>query len=197
MRAGVEQALLGERAWGDEAHHVAPDHGLRPALPRLGRVLGLLAHRDAVALRDQALKIFVGGMHRHAAHGDVLAEVLAALGERDAERARGDVSVLEEQLVEIAHAVEQEAVGIGRFDLQILGHHRGGDARGARGPRLVRARDVSRRKIPRVRRGPRSLPRPWLRVVKLLGDGTSEAVIPANRPQRQGAVPVAWRASLL
>ena len=146
----------------DEAHHVAPHHGLRPALPRLGRVLDLLAHRDAMALRDQALEIFVGGMHRHAAHGDVLAEMLAALGERDAKRAAGDGGVLEEQLVEIAHAVEQEAIGIGRFDLQILGHHRRGDARGARGPHLVRARDVSRRKIPPVRREPRSLPRPWL-----------------------------------
>ena len=72
MRPGVEQALLGQRARRDEAHHVAPDHGLGPALPRLGRVLDLLAHRDAMALRDQALEIFVGGMHRHAAHGDVL-----------------------------------------------------------------------------------------------------------------------------
>ena len=148
MRPGVEQALLGQRAWGDEAHHVAPDHGLRPALPRLGRVLDLLAHRDAMALRDQALEIFVGGMHRHAAHGDVLSEVLAALGERDAKRAAGDGGVLEEQLVEIAHAVEQEAIGIGRFDLQILGHHRRGDARGARGPHLVRARDVCGGKSP-------------------------------------------------
>ena len=73
MRARIEQALLGERARGNEADHVAPHHGLRPALPRLGRVLDLLAHRDAVALRDQALEIFVGGMDRHAAHRDVLA----------------------------------------------------------------------------------------------------------------------------
>ena len=63
-------------------------HGLGAALPRLGRVLDLLAHRDAMALRDQPLQIFVGGMHRHAAHRDVLAQMLAALGQRDAERAR-------------------------------------------------------------------------------------------------------------
>ena len=148
MGAGVEQAFLGERAGRHEAHHVAPHHGLRTALARFRRVLDLLAHRDAVALRDQALEIFVGGMHRHAAHGNVLAKMLATLGQRDAERARGYGSVLEEQLVEIAHAVEQEAVGIGRFDLQILGHHRGGDARGARGPRLVRARDIRGGKSP-------------------------------------------------
>ena len=146
MRAGVEQAFLGERAWGDEADHVAPHHGLRTALPRLRRVLDLLADRDAVALRDQALEIFVGRMDRHAAHGNVLAEMLAALGERDAERARGDRGVLEEQLVEIAHAVEQETIGVGRFDLEILRHHRRGDA--GRDGRLVRARSISGRKSP-------------------------------------------------
>ncbi len=81
-------------------------------------------------------------MHRHAAHGDIGPEMLAALGERDAERARGDLGVLEEQLVEIAHPVEQETIGIGRLDLQILGDHGRGErslllAPGARrGPRL-------------------------------------------------------------
>ena len=146
MRAGIEQAFLGERAWGDEADHVAPHHGLRTALPSLRRVLDLLADRDAVALRDQALEIVVGRMDRHAAHGNVLAEMLAALGERDAERARGDRSVLEEQLVEIAHAVEQETIGVGRFDLEILRHHRRGDGR--RDAASFRARGICRRKSP-------------------------------------------------
>ena len=42
-----------------------------------------------------------------------------------------DLRVLEEQLVEVAHPVEQQAVRIGRLDLEILRHHRrqpGGDA---------------------------------------------------------------------
>ena len=123
VRAGIEQRLLGERARRDEPHHVAADHRFRPALLGLGRVLGLLAHGDAEALGDQPLEIVVGGMDRHAAHGNVLAEMLAALGERDAERARGDGRIVEEQLVEVAHAVEQEAVGVGRLDLQVLRHH--------------------------------------------------------------------------
>jgi hypothetical protein len=38
-------------------------------------------------------------------------EMLAALGQRDAECPRGDFRVLEEQLVEIAHPVEQQASG--------------------------------------------------------------------------------------
>ena len=83
--------------------------------------------------RDQLLQIVVGGMDRHAAHRDVGAQMLAALGQRDAERARGDLGVVEEQLVEIAHAVEQQVIRIGRLDLEILLHHRRG-ARSARRP---------------------------------------------------------------
>ena len=129
VRARVKQALLGERTGGDEAHHVALHHRLRPALPGFRRVLGLLADGDAVPQRDQPLEIVVSRMHRHPAHGDILAEMLAALGERDAQRARGNGGVLEEQLVEIAHAVEEQAVGIGRFDLKVLGDHRRGRRR--------------------------------------------------------------------
>ena len=82
-----------------------------------------------MAERDQAVEILVGAMDRHAAHRDVPAEMLAAFGEHDAERARGDLGILEEQFVEIAHPVEQETIRIGGFDLDILLHHRGG-ARG-------------------------------------------------------------------
>ena len=73
---------------------------------------------------------------------------------------RGDRGVLEEQLVEIAHAVEQETIGVGRFDLEILRHHRRGDGR--RDGHLVQGAEHLRQKIPRFRREPRSLPRPWL-----------------------------------
>ena len=143
--AGIEQGLLGEGAGRDEADHVAAHHRLGPAPLGLGRIFDLLAHRHPVALGDQALEIVVGGMDRHAAHGNVLAQMLAAFGERDPERARGDFGVLEEQLVEIAHAVKQQAVGVGRLDLQILGDHGRGErhlllARSARrgGPCEVR-----------------------------------------------------------
>ena len=74
--------------------------------------------------RDQLLQILVGGVDRHAAHRDVGALVLAALGERDAEGARGDLGVVEEHLVEIAHPVEEQAIGIGGLDLEVLRHHR-------------------------------------------------------------------------
>jgi hypothetical protein len=77
-----------------------------------------------MAERDQPVQIFVGAMDRHAAHRDVAAVVLAALGQHDAERAARHFGIFEEQLVEIAHPVEQQAVRIGGLDLDILRHHR-------------------------------------------------------------------------
>ena len=73
---------------------------------------------------DQLVQIFVGAFDRHAAHRDVVAQMLAALGQHDAERARGGLRIVEEQFVEIAHAIEQQAVRIGRLDLDELLHHR-------------------------------------------------------------------------
>ena len=88
---------------------------------------------DAVTERDQPVQVFVGAVDRHAAHRDVAAEMLAALGEHDAERARGDFGVLEEQFVKIAHPVEQQAIRVGGFDLDVLPHHRRGARSGIAG----------------------------------------------------------------
>ena len=115
-------AVLGERARRDQPHHVAPDHRLSPALARFGRVLHLLADRDAVA---DAISVgdILGALDRHRTSG-CRAEMLAALGQHDVERARGALRVGEEHLVEIAHPVEQQAIRIGPLDLEILFHHR-------------------------------------------------------------------------
>ena len=94
------------------------------ALAGLGRILGLFADSHPVAEGNQLLEIVVGGMDGHAAHRDVVAQVLAALGQRDAERTRRRHRVVEEQLVEIAHPVEQQAVWVRCLDLDILFHHR-------------------------------------------------------------------------
>ena len=120
---GVEQRILGQRAGRDQAHHVAAHHALGAALARLGGIFELFADRDAMAERDQPVQIFVGALDRHAAHRNVAAEMLAALGQHDAERARGGFGVVEEQFVEVAHPVEQQAIRIGRLDLDILLHH--------------------------------------------------------------------------
>ena len=122
--AGLEQALLGDGAGRDQPHDVALDDRFRAAPLRLGRILELLADRDAMAERDQPVEVVVGALDRHAAHADVLAVVLAALGEHDAERPARDLRVVEEELVEVAHPVEQQAIRIGRLDLEVLRHHR-------------------------------------------------------------------------
>ena len=121
---GIEQQFLGDGARRHQAHHLPADDGFRPAFARLGRVLDLLADGDAVALADQPVQIVLGALDRHAAHGNVLSLVLAALGQDNAERPGGDLGVVEEQFVEIAHPVEQEGAGILRLDRAVLRHHR-------------------------------------------------------------------------
>jgi hypothetical protein len=59
----------------------------------------------------------------HAGHHHRLAGRLAALRERDVEQARGLLGVTEEQLVEIAHAVENQRVRIPGLDGEVLLHH--------------------------------------------------------------------------
>ena len=54
------------------------------------------------------------------------AEMLAALGERDIERRRGLDGIVEEQLVEVTHPVEDQMVRMHGLDRQILAHHRRG-----------------------------------------------------------------------
>ena len=106
-----------------------------------------------MALRDQAVQIVVGALDRHAAHRDVLAEMLAALGQHDAERPRGDFGILEEQLVEVAHPVEQQAIRMGGLDLEVLLHHRRqpADGLGSRVGRLGgRGMDGHGRKLAKI-----------------------------------------------
>ena len=111
-------------------------HGLAAALLGLRRVFQLFADGDLVADADQAGEIALHRMDRHAGHRNVLALMLAPLGQGDAERRRRDLGVLEEQLVEVAHAEEQDGVRLARLGRQILRHERrrafqrGGDFRG-------------------------------------------------------------------
>jgi hypothetical protein len=127
VAARIEQRVLGDRAGGDDADHLAADDGLGAALLRLGRILHLLADGDLEALADQLRKIGIGGVGGHAAHGYVLAAVLAALGEGDVERLRRLHRIVEEQLVEIAHAVEQQAIGVRPLGREVLRHRRRGE----------------------------------------------------------------------
>jgi hypothetical protein len=120
----VEQAVFGQRARGDDPHHVAPHQALAAAPPGLGRIFELLADRDLEALADQPVQVKLGIVDRHPAHRDVLARMPAALGERDVQGRGRRNRIFEEQLVEVAHAEEQECVGMGALEYLILRDHR-------------------------------------------------------------------------
>ena len=124
--ARVEQAVLGQGAGRDHPHHIAADDGFGAALPRLGRILHLLADGDLEAGADQLGQIGLGGVHRHPGHGDGLAAVRATGGQLDAEGGGGLLGVLKKQLVEVAHAEEDQGVRLARLGLEELRHDRAG-----------------------------------------------------------------------
>ena len=125
VAALVEQRILDDGAWRDDAHDLAVDNRPGAALPRGGGLLGLLADRNAEPLPDQALEICLGRMNRHPAHGNVLPSMPPSARERDVERRRGTFRILEEHLVEVAHAIEQDRIRMRALDVHVLGHHRG------------------------------------------------------------------------
>ena len=128
-----EHGLLADRARRDHAHDL-PRHQaalwrqlkrrVRPrdltgsgsyTRARLG--LRLLADRDLQSGLEQLGDIGFGGMVRHAAQRHA---VLGARGELDIEHARADLGVLEQHLVEVAEAKEQDRVGHLLLDAQVL-----------------------------------------------------------------------------
>jgi len=72
----------------------------------------------------QPRQIAFGCMHRHAAHGDGLAAMFTPRGQRNVERLRRSLGVIEEELEKIAHPVKEQAIPGLRLQLQILRHHR-------------------------------------------------------------------------
>ncbi len=96
--------------------------------PRALRASAGLSVCSAIATRlpaaDQPRQIGFGRMDRDAAHRDRLAAVRAALGQRDVEACGGRLGVVEEQLEEIAHPVEQQCIPRLGLEAMILRHHR-------------------------------------------------------------------------
>ena len=116
--ARVEVVRVEQRARRDHAHDLAPDDAL--GLPG---ILDLLADRDAVALAHEPGEVAVDGVKRHAAHRNRPAgRVLRSRGQRQVERARRDQRVLEEHLVEVAHAKEHDGVAILPLGVVVLAH---------------------------------------------------------------------------
>jgi hypothetical protein len=116
----VEQRRVGEGAGRDDARHRALHRPLGGA-----RVAHLLGNHHRFAQLDEPRQVLLDRVVRHPGHLDRLAGGRAAGGQRDVHQPRGLLGVLEEQLVEVAHAVEEEGVGVVLLDAQVLLHHRG------------------------------------------------------------------------
>ncbi len=122
--ARVQEALLGQGARRHHPDDLAAHDGLGAPLAGRGRILHLLADGHLEAGPDQLGQIGLGRVGRHAGHGDRRPGVDAALGERDADGGGRLHRVVEEHLVEIAHAEKDQGVGLARLGREILRHHR-------------------------------------------------------------------------
>ena len=116
---GLEQVGIGDRARRDDAQHLALD---RPFARR--RVADLLADRDRFAQLHELREVTVDRVVRHAGHRDGRACRLAARRQRDVEKPGRALRVVEEELVEIAHPVEEQLVRMLRLRAEVLLHHR-------------------------------------------------------------------------
>ena len=95
----------------------------------------LIGDGDTVPRLDEPREIAFHRMCGDAAHRNPRAAMLAARGQRDIEHRAGDLRIVEEQLEEIAHAIEEQAIGRLGLERQILRHHRGGGGVGHHGTR--------------------------------------------------------------
>ncbi len=115
-----QQRGIGQRAGRDDAHDLALDGALRR-----GGIADLLADRDRFAHFHELRKILLDRVMRYAGHLDRRAGGGTALREGQVEQACGFLRVFEEQLVEVAHPVEDKRVGMVGLDAEVLLHHRG------------------------------------------------------------------------
>ncbi len=115
----LEQAFVGDGAGGDDAADTTLD---RPLAGR-GRA-HLLADHRRLAESQEPREIAFQGVVRYAGHGDGQACRFAALGEGEIEQGRPAPGILEEELVEVPHAIEQEMIRVLGLDAQVLLHHR-------------------------------------------------------------------------
>ena len=103
------------------ARHHAGDRALHQPLGLPG-ILHLIAEGYLVALAHQHADVVFRRVPRHPAHGHP-ALVAAAARERQLKFARGYFGIFKEKLVEVAHAVKKQRIGIILLDFQILPVH--------------------------------------------------------------------------
>ena len=111
---------VGERsARGDDLDYIALDYALG-----LFGIFDLLADGDLAPELDEFGQIAFHGVMGHAGEGQVAGFAGGARGQGEAQQARGLFGVVAEHLVEVAHAEEENRVGVLTLKVHVLLHRR-------------------------------------------------------------------------
>ena len=121
VAAGAEQALLQHRAGGEHAGDVALE---QRAFGRRGFQLVAEGHAEAAA--HQLGAVALGGVVGDAGHGHTANRFAGFFAGEGQLQQTGELDrVLKEALEEVAQAVEQHPLGMGRLELHVVAQHRG------------------------------------------------------------------------
>ena len=118
---GLDTGGVADQPGRHHLHHRALDQA--PA-PEFFRVLHLLADRYTVPESGELADILLGAVDGDAAHGHGVFLALVAGRECNVQQRRGEFRIVEEHLVKIAHAVEDDGIRMLRLDGEKLPHHR-------------------------------------------------------------------------
>ena len=116
----AEQRLVGDCARGDDANDLALHRPLAG-----GGIPHLFADGGRFAELHQLGQIALDGVIGDARHGNGAARGLAALGQGDVEQLGRLAGIVIEQLVEVAHPVEQQDLRVLGLEAKVLLHHGG------------------------------------------------------------------------
>ena len=114
----LEHTALDDGAGRDHTDDIPLDEALG-----LGGVFHLLTDGDLVAFGDEPGHIAFVAVEGHPAHGGALLLTALLSGQCQVQLPRGRPGIVEEHLVKVADAVEQNLVLVLFFDFQILLHH--------------------------------------------------------------------------
>ena len=117
VAAFLQQRLIGDGAGSDDAHDLAFNQSLGQC-----RIADLFADGDGFSLPDQACQVGLGSVIRNACHRNGLARRGAALGQGDVQQSCRLARIVVEQLVEVAHAEEQQHVRMRGLGSEKLAH---------------------------------------------------------------------------
>ena len=124
-RSQVDVFLVGQKvvAQNDARRNQLDDAPLDESFHQLG-VFQLFADRHALPCPHQLGQVGVDGVVGESRQLDEGRRPVGAAGERDAQNPAGLDRIVAERLVEIAHAEEQDRIGVNRLDLVVLLHQR-------------------------------------------------------------------------